>query len=95
MASGSSAVYFWYQARKKEGEFGRHSLSNRFFRFGEKSLECSLESDFDGCGSGFLSVALTEEQEAEAKELYRVLFLLLQNPDSLKTLSFDKIPKKS
>jgi len=50
-----------------------------------------LESDFDACGSGFLSVALTEEQEGEAKELYRVLFLVLQDPDALKTLSFDKI----
>jgi hypothetical protein len=59
-----------------------------------KSLEYSLESDFDACGSVFLSVALTEEQEAEAKELYRVLFLVLQDPDALKTLSFDKITKK-
>ena len=56
-----------------------------------KSLEYSLESDFDACGSGFLSVALTEEQEAEAKEIYRVLFLVIQDPDALKTLSFDKI----
>jgi len=39
-----------------------------------KSLEYSLESDSDACGSGLLSVALTEEQEAEAKKLYRVLF---------------------
>ena len=29
-----------------------------------KPLEYSLESDFDAYGSGFLSVALTEEQEA-------------------------------
>jgi hypothetical protein len=41
------------------------------------SLEYSLESHFDACGSGFLSVALTREQETEAKELYRVLFLIL------------------
>ena len=33
-----------------------------------KSLEYSLESAFDAYGSGFLSVSLTEEQEAEAKE---------------------------
>ena len=59
-----------------------------------KPLEYSLESDFDAYGSGFLSVALTEEQEAEAKELYRVLFLVLQDPDALKTFSFDKITKK-
>jgi hypothetical protein len=51
-----------------------------------KSLEYSLESDFDACGSGFLSVSLTKEQEAEAKELYPVLFLVLQDPDALKTL---------
>jgi len=43
-----------------------------------------VESDFDAYGSGFLSVALTEEQEA----------VVLQDPDALKTLSFDKITKK-
>jgi len=59
-----------------------------------KCLEYFWESDFDACGSGFLSVALTEEQEAEAKELYRVLVLVLQDPEALKTLSFDKITKK-
>jgi hypothetical protein len=51
-----------------------------------KSLEYSLISDYDARGSGFLSVALTEEQESEPKELYRVLFLVLQDPDALKTL---------
>ena len=65
-----------------------------FSHLESKSLEYSLESDFDCCGSGFLSVALTEEQEAEAKGLYRVLFLVLQDPDALKTLSFDQITKK-
>ena len=54
-----------------------------------KSLEYFLESDLDAWGS-----ALTEEQKAEAKELYRVLFLVLQHPDALKTLSFDEITKK-
>jgi len=58
-----------------------------------KSLEYSLESDFDAFGIGFLSVALTEEQESEGKELFRVLFLVLQDADALKTLSFDKITK--
>jgi hypothetical protein len=48
-----------------------------------KSLEYSLESDFDACGSGSLSVALKEEQEAEAKEFYRVLFLILQDLESI------------
>ena len=42
-----------------------------------KSLEYFLESDLDAWGS-----ALTEEQKAEAKELYRVLFLVLQHPDA-------------
>jgi hypothetical protein len=59
-----------------------------------KSLECSLESDLDACESGLLSVALTHKQEPEAKELYRVLFLALQDPGALKTPSFDKITKK-
>jgi hypothetical protein len=59
-----------------------------------KSLENFLKSDFNAYGSGFLSVALTEEQEAEVKQLYRVLFLVLQDPDALKTLSFDKITNK-
>jgi hypothetical protein len=94
MAPGSSAVYFWYQPRKRGWEFGRHSLSNRFVRFGEQSLKTFWESDSDACGSGFLSVAMTEQQKAEAKELYQVLFLVLQDPDALKTLLFDKITKK-
>jgi hypothetical protein len=34
------------------------------------------------------------DQEPKGKELYRVLFLALQNPDALKTLSLDKITKK-
>ena len=43
----------------------------------------------DAYGTRFLSLAL-----AEAKELLRVSFLVLQDPDALKTLSFDKITKK-
>ena len=86
MAPGSSAVYLWYQARKRGENLGdilsRIDLSD----LESKTLEYSLESDFDAYGSGFLSVALTEEQEAEAKELYRVLFLVLQDPDALKIL---------
>jgi len=35
-----------------------------------KSFEYSLESNFDVCASGYLSVALTEEQEPECQELY-------------------------
>ena len=62
--------------------------------FESKSLESSLESDLDAYGSGFLSIDLTEEEEAVVKKLYRVLFLVLQDPDALKTLSFDKITKR-
>ena len=53
-----------------------------------------MESDFDSFGSGFLSVALTEEQETEAQELYRVSFLIFKDPDALKTLSLNKTTKK-
>jgi len=53
-----------------------------------------LGSDSDASGSGFLSVTLTKEQQPEAKEVYRVLFLVLQDLDALKTLSFDKVTKK-
>ena len=53
-----------------------------------KSLEYSLESDIDACGSGVLSIALTEEQEVEAKDLYQVLFLVLRDPDALKLCHF-------
>ena len=48
----------------------------------------------DAYGSGFLSDALTEEQESEARKLYRVWLLVLRDPDALKTLSFDKITKQ-
>ena len=71
--------------------FSRINLSD----LDTKSLACSLESDFDACESGLLSVALTHKQEPEAKELYRVLFLVLQDPGALKTPSFDKSTKRN
>jgi len=74
----------------KEEDLSRIDLSD----LESKSLEYSLESNFDACGSGLFSIYFTEKQEAEAKELYRVLFLVLQDLDALKTLSFDKVTKK-
>jgi hypothetical protein len=71
----------------KEEDLSRIDLSD----LESKSLEYSLESNFDACGSGLFSIYFTEKQEAEAKKLYRVLFLVLQDSNALETLSFDKI----
>jgi len=88
MALGSSTIYLWYQARKGEENLGDILSRIDLSYLESKSLEYSLESDIDACGSGVLSIALTEEQEVEAKDLYQVLFLVLRDPDALKLCHF-------
>ena len=85
MSFGSDAVHFWYQACKRRGEHGKHPLSLE-----SKFLDIFLKSDLDAHGAGFLSVSLTKEQDKEARKLYRVLFLVFQDPDALELYIFTR-----
>jgi hypothetical protein len=58
-AYGLAAVQFWYQAYERGGELG--------MILDLQSFDHCLESDLYAYGSGILSLALAEEQKAEAK----------------------------